>query len=199
MGSTGFFAALGLVSALLWLPVAAAGRRAALPLIYTRSGVLRGEVWRLLTAHFVHLSGLHLAWNLAALAGVGLLFASSLSLAAWLRAALASALAAGLGLVWLRPSALSMAGLSALLHGLLAAGGLAAAAGGLAAAGGRRLGLAALGLLAAKLTAEQIAGPLPWTGAALGGGIAVDAHLYGALGGLAAAAFELRRRRSQPA
>lgn len=189
VGSAAFFAALGLASVLCWLPVAAAGRQAALPLVYQRPAVLQGQVWRLLTAHLVNLSGAHLAWNLAALAAIGLLVGPALRAAAWLRVALVIALATGLGLLLLRPGVLAMAGLSALLHGLLAGGALAAAA------GGRRLGFALLVVLTAKLVAEQLAGPLPWSAAAVGGGIAVDAHLYGALGGLAAAAAELLRRR----
>jgi len=192
--SAAVFAGLGLAALLLWMPVAAAGRRAALPWIYQRPAVLSGEAWRLLTGHLVHLSGTHLAWNLAALAAIGVLFAPALRPAAWLRVALASALTAGLGVLWLQPEVLATSGLSALLHGLVAAGALAVAAGGR-----RWLGIAAFGLLAVKLLAEQLAGPLPWSSAAAGGGIAVDAHLYGALGGLAAGLFELRRRNGRPA
>lgn len=191
--SAAVFVGLGLAALLLWLPVAAAGRGVAAWWIYQRPGVLRGEVWRLLTGHLVHLSGAHLAWNLAALAAIAVLFAPALRTAAWVRVALASALTAGLGLLWLQPDVLATAGLSALLHGLVAAGALA-----VAAAGRRGLGIAALALLAVKLLAEQLAGPLPWSSAAVGGGIAVDAHLYGALGGLAAGALELGRRRVRP-
>lgn len=35
-------------------------------LIFDRSALVRGEVWRILTCHFVHFSGTHLAYNLFA-------------------------------------------------------------------------------------------------------------------------------------
>jgi rhomboid family GlyGly-CTERM serine protease len=188
--SASLFAALGLGSVLLWIPALAAGRRSALILIYDRTAVLRGEVWRLVTCHLAHLSGSHLAWNLLALLALAGLFGSALRPATWWRAALASALAASLGVLWLEPGILAMSGLSALLHGLLAAGAIGAIA------AGRRSGYLALALLAAKLGAEQLGGAMPWTTGLLGSAIAVKAHLYGAIGGLAAALPEwLRRRR----
>lgn len=53
-------------------------------------------------------------------------------------------------------------------------------------------------LLAAKLGVEQLQGPLPFAGK--GVPVVVDAHLYGALGGLAAAALLLcvRHASSRP-
>jgi rhomboid family GlyGly-CTERM serine protease len=42
-------------------------------LIYDRDKILAGEVWRLFTGHFVHLSGEHLVWDIAAFAIIGAL------------------------------------------------------------------------------------------------------------------------------
>jgi rhomboid family GlyGly-CTERM serine protease len=42
-------------------------------LIYDREKILGGEVWRLFTGHFVHLSREHLVWDLAAFLMVGAL------------------------------------------------------------------------------------------------------------------------------
>ena len=50
-------------SALLFLILGAAPET----LIYNRSGVEQGELWRLLSNHFVHCDISHLGWNLAAL------------------------------------------------------------------------------------------------------------------------------------
>ena len=41
--------------------------------IYDRERILDGELWRLFTGHFVHLSLTHLAWNIAAFAIIGFL------------------------------------------------------------------------------------------------------------------------------
>src|SRR5215207_6327313 len=42
-------------------------------LIYDRDKILAGELWRLFTGHFVHLSGEHLLWDMAAFAIIGAL------------------------------------------------------------------------------------------------------------------------------
>jgi membrane associated rhomboid family serine protease len=48
-------------------------------------------------------------------------------------------------------------------------------------------------LLVGKLVWEQLSGPLPGSEGTAGGTVVVDSHLFGALGG-AAAAFFLRNR-----
>lgn len=182
-----FFVALGAAVALLAL----LPRPALLALVYDRAAVARGEAWRLLTASFVHVTLRHLAWNLVALAVVAALVGRRLGTLGWSAVTLVAALGAGTGLLLLSPGTGAMAGLSAVLHGLAAAGAWAESL-----RGDRRAGLALLALVAAKLTWEQAVGPLPWSRGAVGGGVAVDAHLYGASAGLAAgaAAVALRRR-----
>ena len=56
----------------------------------------------------------------------------------------------------------------------------------------------ALGLFA-KLTFEQLAGPVPFTAASVGGPVVVASHLYGAGGGLLVEVLTrvVRRRRSR--
>jgi hypothetical protein len=68
-----------------------------------------------------------------------------------------------------------MAGLSAVVHGLMAAGGVAEVR------RGQRLAWLFLAALAAKLVLEQLHGSL--AAGFLGGAIAVDAHLYAAVAG----------------
>ena len=83
-------------------------------------------------------------------------------------------------------------GLSGVLHGCMAAG-LAA---WLARARDPLVLLVAV-LFAAKLGWEQWQGPLPFTAGTLALPVIVEAHSYGALGGLAAA-LVLRARRGRP-
>jgi len=82
-------------------------------------------------------------------------------------------------------------GLSGLLHGLLTAGLLASFL-----AGSRDALLLGL-LVAGKILWEQVSGPLPGSQGLAGAAVVVDAHLYGALAG-AAAAIVVRVGRSAP-
>ena len=178
--SDGFFVGLGL----LCIAIALGGPPIAGWLVYDRDAVLSGQIWRLGTGDLVHLGGRHLLWNLAGLAIVWVAFAPALGPGGWLAAGLAAAFGSSLGLLLLDPGIRNCSGLSAVLHGLLAAGAL-----GELRRGHRGIGLAFLGLLTVKLAGDRIYGPNPASAALLGGGIAVSAHLFGAIGGLAAGAF----------
>jgi hypothetical protein len=93
-----------------------------------------------------------------------------------------SALGVGIGLLGLQPQVGWYVGLSGVVHGLFAAGCLALL---------RRhpqVAVLALAALAAKLGWEQVHPPGASREALVGGAIVVNAHLYGAAGGLLAAA-----------
>jgi rhomboid family GlyGly-CTERM serine protease len=171
-----FFLALCALAVL----AAAAGPRAFAALAFDRAAILRGQVWRLLTTHLVHAGALHLLWNVAAAAVVWLAVGRALRGLAWLAAALVVALAASAAVLLLQPDVRMMAGLSGLLHGLLAAGAVADVR------RGERLGWAFLALLALKVGWEQLAGAPPLAAGALGGPIATGAHAFAAVSGLAA-------------
>jgi rhomboid family GlyGly-CTERM serine protease len=175
-GSHGFFLGVVLLTTLLEVAHAQVFGRLA----YYRHAILRGEVWRVLTGHLVHAGPLHLFWNLAGLLIVWIAFGPRLTGHRWLVAALVSGLGAGLGVLAFEPQVRAMVGLSGLLHGLMAAGALAAIR------SGERMGGLFLTVLTVKIVWEQLFGPTAATQAALGGAIAVGAHLYGSLaGGLA--------------
>ncbi|MBS0374904.1 MAG: rhombosortase [Proteobacteria bacterium] len=155
---------------------------------YERAAIAAGEAWRLLTGQLVHHDARHLALNLAGLALLWLLYARDARPREWAVVGLASALAVGGLLYLLEPQIAWYLGLSGVLHGGWAA----------ATVFGRRrwpleANVSAL-LLAGKLVLERF-GSL---GAALDPGLPVItvAHLYGALGGLAAALALARRRAS---
>ncbi len=142
---------------------------------YQRDALAQGEWWRLLTGHLVHLGPAHLAWDLAALVLIWRLFGDRLDNGRWLLVTLTAMVGIDAGLWWLDPRLRWYLGLSGLLHGWFAAGGLAEWP------RDRRYALVVLGLLAAKLGWEALAGPLPGTAAAIGGAVVTQAHLYGAL------------------
>ena len=180
--------ALVAVCALLLAPELAgdAGRAA---LRYDRSGLAAGEWWRLLTAHVVHLDLAHAALNSLGLVLMWALFARDYRPRQWLAIVLAAAAAIDAGL-WLRDSTVTWyVGSSGVLHGVMAAGTLAHLR------RGDLDGWLLAAFLIVKLCYEQLAGALPFTDSAHG--VVVDAHLYGALGGIAVAAF-LQFRPSPP-
>lgn len=145
---------------------------------YHRDAIATGELWRLITAHLIHLNWAHLIGNLLGLAVTWLLIGKNLATPAALLVLLGAAVGCDLGLWLFHPELLWYVGLSGVLHGLLLAGALALA---------RREKLVGFGIAALvvfKLLWEQLSGPLPGSEAMIENPVVVDAHLYGAAGGL---------------
>ena len=157
-------------------------------LSYDRTALAHGEWWRAVTAHFVHMDAEHTLLNVLGVVLMWALFARDYSLLRWSAIYLASSLAISAGLWMLNPGVPWYMGASGALHGVMAAGTLAHL---------RRRdldsGVLAL-ILLAKLGYEQFAGSMPFAGDAR---TVVDAHLYGAIGGLAMALFLRSRREPQ--
>jgi rhomboid family GlyGly-CTERM serine protease len=175
-GAAGF-SLLTACAALVML--ALTGEHGRLLLRYDRAALAGGEIWRLLTAHLVHLDLRHALLNCCGLALMWALFARDYTVRQWLLVALGAMVAIDSGL-WLCDSTVQWyVGSSGALHGVMAAGALAHL---------RRRepeGWLLAAFLAVKLTWEHWVGPLPLSG----GPVVVDAHLYGVLGGAAVAAF----------
>lgn len=160
---------------------------------YDRAALAAGEYWRLVSGHLVHLGWGHLWPNLAALLVIALLLEGTFGSVDWIVVGLVSAAAIDLGLLTIDTDVEWYVGLSGVLHGFVAAGAL-----------GLMLEKQALGVVlavgvVAKLIFEQTFGAVPFTAASVGGPVIVSAHLFGAAGGLLAAAVlqVLRRRRSR--
>lgn len=145
-----------------------------------RNRVDAGEYWRLLSGQIVHYGVYHLLMNIAALLLCGIIFLSSCSLVTYSSLLLFTGSCVGLGIYWGNPELHYYAGLSGVLHGLIIFGLLSTI---------RQtpwINSIGLVLVAAKLWQEQGSEyqatdlqkllPVP---------VAVDSHLYGALGGLA--------------
>ncbi len=145
---------------------------------YERAAVEAGELWRIVTAHVVHLDTRHLLLNLAGLAVVTALLAGIMDVRDWITAVLLSAVAVVAGLYLLDPGIQWYVGLSGVLHGVLACGAMVFLR--------RRdgFGLVVAIVLIAKLAWEHWAGPLPLAGDATP--VVIQAHLYGAIGGILA-------------
>ncbi len=142
-----------------------------------RVDVASGELWRLLSAHFVHLGASHLILNLAGLWLVCYLVGPYFGVGRWLFVWLLSITGVSAGLWFFEPQLPWYVGLSGVLHGLLAAG----------IVGALRQPSADIWVLAtaliAKIAWEQLVGPLPGSETTSGGTVIVNAHLYGAVAG----------------
>ena len=161
---------------------------------YDRAGLANGQVWRLITAHLVHLGWAHLWPNLLALLLIAGLLEEFLSPLEWAAASLVTGFAISTGLYLFQPDTHWYVGLSGVLHGLVACGAvmmIRARAVGLGVGVGLGLTL--------KLLWEVVYGPVPLTAASVGGAVVVAAHLYGALAGATTGlAFAAMRRRTAP-
>lgn len=158
----------------------AAGQHA---LRYDRAAIADGEIWRLLTGHIAHLNPAHLLLNLAGLLLVWLLVGGRFSRLEWCLVIAATIAVIDCGFWFLDPGLGWYVGLSGLLHGLLLAGLVR----GFRDAPGESIALGLLVIL--KIAYEQLAGPLPGSEASAGGPVIVNAHLYGAVGGVIAGAW----------
>ena len=159
---------------------------------FDRNGILSGEIWRLFTGHFAHLSWTHLLTNLLGLALVWGLFGHHLPAKRWIHVIAFNALGISL-LMLVIGSQFNMynwyVGLSGVLHGMFLVGCL------YDMRTGRWDSKILLALLIGKLIWEQVE---QLSGSAaesksifgqlfnlfLGGPVLVDAHLFGALMGL---------------
>ena len=155
---------------------------------YDRLAISSGELWRLISGHFVHLGWSHFALNTVGLVLISFLVAARFSAIQWLLITLLIIVGIDLGFWILEPQLAWYVGLSGVLHGLLAAG----------VASGMRDGQSDSwiigGLLVIKIIYEQLVGPVPGSEGTSGGDVVVAAHLYGAIAGaLAGAGLSFRK------
>lgn len=162
-----------------------AGDAARSALSFDRVALASGEAWRVLTAHFVHLDARHATLNALGLVLMWALFARDYSPGRWAAIYCCALLTVSAGLWWLDPEVQWYVGASGALHGVMTAGTLAHLRRG--DLDGWILAI----FIVAKLAYEQFAGSMPFAGDAH---TIVDAHLYGAVGGLAPALVLKSRR-----
>ena len=153
-------------------------------LSYDRAALASGQWWRLISAHFVHLDAQHMLLNSLGVVLMWALFARDYSPLRWLAIYLFSSLTISAGLWVLNPEVPWYVGSSSALHGVMAAGTLAICGAATSTAGSWRSSWSRN----SPTSSSRAPCLLPATHTI------VDAHFYGAIGGLALA-FLLRSRR----
>lgn len=142
--------------------------------------VAQGEIWRILTANFVHFGWAHTLMNAGALVLATLALLTEQSIKKYLLLLLTCCLAVGLGIFWLNPEYQPYAGLSGAIHGLVVAGFL------LTPAYPLWIRVTGLFIVMGKLIQENLPG---YTSTDLQllipAAVAVESHLYGAIAGAA--------------
>ena len=172
---------LPIIILLVAVLLALAGEMARQWLRFDRALINSGELWRLVSGHFVHLGWSHFVLNAAGLLLVWYLVGHVFDHMRWILIGIFTVITMDIGLWIFEPALMWYVGLSGLLHGILAAGLV------------EKLrtpdkeSLALMVLLLGKLAWEQFSGPLPGSETTAGGPVVVDSHLFGALGGVVAA------------
>ena len=165
--------------ALLALGIIAIGDQLSHTLQYDSVAISNGELWRIVTAHLVHLGWSHLGLNLAGLALIFLFFAQCVPIRFWWVAFFVCALGISVLVYFLNPEIRWYVGLSGVLHGLFVIAGI------MDIRVRKWEGIFFTVVILGKVIYEQVAGPLPGSEEAAGGPVLVDAHFYGATIGLA--------------
>lgn len=157
---------------------------------WDRDAIAAGQLWRVVSGHFVHMSWSHFLLNFSGLVLVWLIVGERLASISWVLIMTICIAGMGLGFWFLDPELQWYVGMSGLLHGLLMAGLIV----GIRSAPQESILIGAF--VVAKLVFEQLAGPLPGSESASGGTVIVNAHLYGAISASAVATVYLIRVRT---
>jgi rhomboid family GlyGly-CTERM serine protease len=163
------------------------GDAARAGLRYERMAIAAGEWWRLITAHFVHIDLEHTLLNLMGLVLMWAIFARDLSPRQWLVVTIVVLLTIDAGLWFWDRQIDWYVGASGALHGFMAAGTY------VHVRRGDLDGWILVIFIVLKLGYEQWGGALPFVESGMP--VVLNAHLYGALGGFAAAScLKLRHK-----
>jgi len=93
-------------------------------LIYHRSAIAEGQIWRIFTGHLIHSNFWHLLLNLASLMMIGWLFSQHLSTKVWVIIFALSALMISFAYYFTAPQFEYYVGLSAILYAVIIIGAL---------------------------------------------------------------------------
>jgi len=147
-------------------------------LVYQRELITQGEVWRLFSGHLLHTNGFHLLLNLAALIMLWVLHGCFYSIKNYSVLFLFCSISTSLGLFFGNPSLIEYVGLSGVLHGIFVFGAI------MDILSKDKTGYLLFIGVWLKITHEQIYGASSDVSDLIEANVAIDAHLWGAVGGL---------------
>ena len=148
--------------------------------VYQRDLVLQGQIWRVFTGHFFHTNGFHFLLNGAAVFMLWALHGHFYTIKRYLFVFIISALICSVGIHWFSPNISQYVGLSGVLHGLFIWGAIEDIK-----AKDRTGYLLLLGIIL-KIAHEQFYGASEDVASLIGATVAINAHLWGAIGGVLA-------------
>lgn len=164
-----FFIFTGMTSTLLWL----LGESTLNALMYHRSGIASGELWRVLSGHIVHSNGWHLLLNLASLLMIGLLFSQHLTRLFWFFVFVLSGLMISACYFWIAPEYEYYVGLSAVLYAVIIIGAL------LDIKEQPLIAVLILVIVTARVIWQQYSGSMDSLAELIEDRVAIESHLFG--------------------
>lgn len=147
-------------------------------LIFDRNRVIDGQYWRFITGHFAHTNFNHLLLNLAGLTMLWALHGDHYSNKTYGISFFLAAFICSLGIFYFVPDMTRYVGLSGVLHGIFVWGAICDIQ------KGWKSGYLLLIGVWGKILYEQVFGASADVEALINASVAIDAHLWGAVGGL---------------
>jgi rhomboid family GlyGly-CTERM serine protease len=146
--------------------------------VYQYQLISQGELWRIFTGHFLHTNGIHLLLNLAALILLWALHGHFYNVKNYSLLFITSALICSTGLFYFSPEIHQYVGLSGVLHGIFVFGAI------LDIRYKDKTGYLLFIGVWLKIAHEQYYGASKQVSTLIDANVAIDAHLWGAVGGL---------------
>lgn len=168
--------ALASISAFLFEQIA--GNAFSQIFVYQRQLISQGEIWRLFTGHFLHTNGYHLVLNLSALILLLLLHGRFYTQSIYALLFVFSALTTSVGIYFFNQDLIQYVGLSGVLHGIFVFGSI------MDIRAKDKTGYILFIGVWLKIAYEQVYGASSEIIDLIEASVAVDSHLWGAVGGL---------------
>lgn len=146
--------------------------------VYKYRLISQGELWRAFTGHFFHTNGIHLLLNLAALLLLWALHGHFYHVKSYSLLFITSALICSAGMFYFSPEIRQYVGLSGILHGIFVFGAI------MDMLHKDKTGYLLFVGVWLKIAHEQFYGASEQVSTLIDANVAIDAHLWGAVGGL---------------
>ena len=152
-------------------------------LVYHHDLIRQGELWRLFTGHFLHTNGIHLILNLGALILLWALHGQFYTVKNYSLLFICTALICSAGLYLFSPDLTQYVGLSGIIHGIFVFGAM------MDIRAQDKTGYLLFIGVWLKIAHEQYYGASEEVSSLINASVAIDAHLWGAVGGLIFSVF----------